>query len=202
MGLDFDRARPILTPVIEKKAGRPAIVISDHECDTHIFLVRDVLDVDRCADVLESVKSKVWHESASKTDATPTRSVARMTLEQGMLDQSLAGVFPGQIDDRTFVGLSYERIIVAHYNPGDFFARHTDAVYLREPGVRSMFSVLIYLNDNFQGGETSFPGLRRIVKPEAGCALVFGHRHEHIGLPIAQGVKYALHLFAMYRVAS
>ena len=65
-----------------------------------------------------------------------------------------------------------------------------------------MYSVLIYLNDDFEGGETSFPDLLRIVKPEAGAALVFGHGHEHIGLPISQGDKYALHLFAMYRDAA
>lgn len=177
-------------------------MISERDYDTHIFLVKNVLDAERCACLLESARSRVWRESASNMGAAPTRSVARMSLEEGTLSQSFAGVFPDQVAGRTFLGLSYERIIVAHYKPGDFFARHTDAAYVREPGVSSMFSVLIYLNDDFEGGETSFPNLLRIVKPEAGSALVFGHGHEHIGLPIAHGDKYALHLFAMYRDAA
>jgi prolyl 4-hydroxylase len=175
-------------------------LIDERDYDTHIFLVKNVLDVERCARPLESAISMVWRESASKAEAVPTRSVARMRLEEGSLGQTFAEVFPDQVAGRTFVGLSYERIIVAHYQKGDFFARHTDAAYLREPGVSSLFSVLIYLNDDFEGGETSFPDLLRIVKPEAGCALVFGH--GHIGLPISQGDKYALHLFAMYRDAA
>jgi len=177
-------------------------LIGERDYDTHIFLVKNVLDDGRRRNLLESAQTMTWHDSASKAEAAPTRRVARMTLEKGSLEQSLEGAFPKQIGGRSFLDLSYERVIVAQYRQGDFFARHTDAAYVRGPGVKSMFSVLVYLNDDFQGGETSFPDLRRIVKPEAGCALVFGHGHEHIGLPISQGVKYALHLFAMYHDAA
>ena len=66
---------------------------------------------------------------------------------------------------------------------------------------RSLFSILIYLNDDFAGGATSFPDLRRRFDPEAGNALVFGHAHRHCGSPVTSGIKYVLHLFAMYAPA-
>jgi prolyl 4-hydroxylase len=173
-------------------------LICERDYETHIFIVRDILNPPQCSEFLETAKSMVWHDSASKADAAPTRNIARLTLKDGLLDKPFEKVFPQFAGKQRFLGLSYERVILAHYKQGDFFARHTDAVYVREPGARSMFSILVYLNDDFEGGETSFPNLRRIVKPEAGCALVFAHGHEHTGLPISRGEKYALHLFAMY----
>jgi hypothetical protein len=61
-----------------------------------------------------------------------------------------------------------------------------------------MYTLMVYLNDNFDGGETRFPGLGLVVRPRSGMALIFPHRLRHEGLPIIRGVKYALHTFIMY----
>jgi hypothetical protein len=173
-------------------------LINGSERDTHIFLVRHVLNEELRKEFIEVTKSITWRKTASTADRTPTRSVGSIQIQAGALDAAFDGIFPPDIDGQGFVGLSYERVFVAQYQPGDSFQVHSDGVYVRDPGVSSIFSVLIYLNGDFEGGETNFPDLKRVITPEAGAALIFGHAHRHAGQPIASGVKYALHLFALY----
>jgi hypothetical protein len=55
-------------------------------------------------------------------------------------------------------------------------------------------SVLIYLNDNFEGGELDFPfhGVR--ITPQAGTMVMFpsSFAYTHEALPVQSGTKYAI----------
>jgi len=61
---------------------------------------------------------------------------------------------------------------------------------------------MVYLNDDFTGGETIFytePGTVRLsVRPERGLALIFVHRQWHAGAPVLAGRKYVLRTDVMY----
>jgi prolyl 4-hydroxylase len=57
-------------------------------------------------------------------------------------------------------------------------------------------TVILYLNDNFEGGETRFDKLNITVKPKKGTALYFTYENEdtkdlsfHAGLPVKFGTK-------------
>ena len=64
---------------------------------------------------------------------------------------------------------------------------------------------LIYLNDDFTGGETDFPAIRKKVKPAQGRAVLFrnllpGTNESdpsalHAGLPVKSGVKWAINVW-------
>ena len=56
------------------------------------------------------------------------------------------------------------------------------------------FSLLIYLNDNYEGGGISFPWLNYTYQPKAGDLVFFPSNHifSHESLPIVSGNKYAL----------
>lgn len=67
-----------------------------------------------------------------------------------------------------------------------------------------IITILVYLNDDFFGGETSFPNMRRRVLPKKGLALKFYNLRAdgevdtdslHGGLPVFKGVKYALNIW-------
>jgi len=58
---------------------------------------------------------------------------------------------------------------------------------------------MIYLNDNYEGGETTFNDLT--IRPQQGMALVFLHDLEHEGSVVRQGVKYVLRSDIMFRLA-
>jgi prolyl 4-hydroxylase len=95
---------------------------------------------------------------------------------------------------------------VLHYKPGEEYRPHFDfitpsekhATELRVGGQR-IITLLIYLNDDFEGGETSFPELDWRFKGRTGDALVFWNltpegkpdrRTRHAGLPPASGEKW------------
>ncbi len=57
---------------------------------------------------------------------------------------------------------------------------------------------MIYLNDEFEGGETTFQS--QTIKPKKGNALVFYHGMKHSGEEIKAGVKYVLRTDVMYKL--
>jgi predicted 2-oxoglutarate/Fe(II)-dependent dioxygenase YbiX len=95
-----------------------------------------------------------------------------------------------------------ERFRFYRYDPGQTFAPHWDGAFYRDNGEQSELTFMVYLNDDFTGGETKFyleSGSPRLtVKPERGMALVFVHQQLHEGAPVVQGRKYVLRTDVMY----
>ena len=79
------------------------------------------------------------------------------------------------------------------YQEGQHFGLHTDAILGRNEGFRQL-SGLIFLNDNYEGGETSFPRQGFKFKGEAGDVLLFPSNfcYPHESLPVTCGTKYAI----------
>ena len=103
---------------------------------------------------------------------------------------------PEQLGGTVAVGLN-DRFRFYRYDPGQQFNWHLDGAYHAPNGDSSRLTFLIYLNDEFVGGETSFEGLD--IKPETGSALVFRHQLLHKGQPVVFGRKYVLRSDVMYR---
>lgn len=100
-----------------------------------------------------------------------------------------------------------ENAQVLHYAAGQQFERHFDFLDPREPGYTSelqrygqrVATVLIYLNDAYEGGETEFPELSWRFKGGVGDALVFWNvtpdgapdpQTLHAGTAPTQGEKW------------
>lgn len=90
-----------------------------------------------------------------------------------------------------------ERFRFYRYDVGQQFEWHYDGAYERANGERSWMTVLLYLNEGFEGGETSFDGID--VVPDTGLALFFVHQIRHKGQPVIDGRKYVLRTDVMYR---
>lgn len=84
-----------------------------------------------------------------------------------------------------------------HY---DFFnpAKEYAEKELAKGGQRSK-TALIYLNDDFKGGCTHFPVIKKMVRPENGKLVLWDNTHPdgspdidslHAGLPVKEGIKY------------
>ena len=57
----------------------------------------------------------------------------------------------------------------------------------------TLHTVLVYFNDDFQGGETVFQEqLDRVVTPKTGMVSIFQHKLRHEGRPVLRGAKYAM----------
>lgn len=107
---------------------------------------------------------------------------------------------PTQLSDMKVLGAN-ERLRCYRYDPGQRFAPHYDGAYVRSPEEFSLLTFMIYLNDDFTGGETHFLHLEETVIPRPGLGLLFQHRLLHEGCPVQSGRKYAVRSDILYRSA-
>jgi hypothetical protein len=96
------------------------------------------------------------------------------------------------------IGLN-ERLRYYKYEPGHRFATHFDIMFRIDDITRTFLTFIVYLNDDFEGGETRFEGLG-IVKPKLGTALIFPHELRHEGMMVTKGVKTVLRSDIVYRL--
>lgn len=90
-----------------------------------------------------------------------------------------------------------EPLHVLRYAPGQEYRPHFDAI----PSATNQrtWTVLVYLNEAYEGGETEFDRVNLVFRGERGDALVFRNadpngepdpRLRHAGRPVASGVKW------------
>lgn len=101
-----------------------------------------------------------------------------------------------------------EDLQVARYQESGMFNAHYDACenptfesckLMNNGGGQRLFTLLIYLNDDFQGGETHFPKIGYTIKPKKGSAILFRNVDDndyiieeafHQGNPVKGGHKW------------
>jgi prolyl 4-hydroxylase len=103
-----------------------------------------------------------------------------------------------------------EDLQVVKYEKGDYYREHHDSFPLYDPaflsqGGHRVLTTLIYLNDDFEDGETRFVNLDKNIKPRKNSAIVFHpldaenkrcHPNAlHAGLPIKSGKKYIANIW-------
>ena len=92
--------------------------------------------------------------------------------------------------------LAGEPLQLLRYRPGQQYRSHVDWL---DNHNRRVLTVLVYLNDDYQGGETHFVKVGLKVKGRLGDVLVFRNdgpdrkvdlKSEHAGLPVVDGTKF------------
>ena len=107
----------------------------------------------------------------------------------------------GPAGEFRLVGLN-ERLRFYRYSPGQQFLPHTDHWYRPCETRITLHSVLVYFNDDFEGGETRFlEQLEQTVVPKPGLAAIFQHKVRHEGCPVARGRKYAMRTDVVFEAA-
>lgn len=167
---------------------------------TDVHVVEGFLCPNHCKSTLE------LFERADKTLRVDDRfrSNDRITIH----DEQLAARFYLSIED--CVGLFREdgfepvgcnpRFHLYSYNtPGDRFTLHADQPYIAGDTI-SFYTVLVYLNDTYEGGEALIGGTEKF-KPRAGTAVLFPHYILHGAAPLVSGTRYTLRTDVLYRSA-
>lgn len=92
-----------------------------------------------------------------------------------------------------------EPLQVLRYAPGEQYRQHSDALPDVAPNQQRVLTFLVYLDDDYEGGETSFPAVGLKVRGRTGDGLLFRNasadgtpdpRGVHAGLPVTRGVKH------------
>jgi predicted 2-oxoglutarate/Fe(II)-dependent dioxygenase YbiX len=81
-------------------------------------------------------------------------------------------------------------ISISKYQEGSYMGPHVD--WHGETNLKPIMSAVLYLNDNFTGGELDFPDLNVRIKPKAGSIVIFPSTapYYHQSLAVESGVKY------------
>ena len=96
-----------------------------------------------------------------------------------------------------------EHLQVLRYKPGGHYKPHQDS-FSDTDGNKRMYTVILALNDDYEGGETEFPNLKKKYKLKAGDALFFHtldnyelmtSKALHGGRPVKSGEKWICNLW-------
>lgn len=174
----------------------------------HIYQLRQFFTADECREHI------ALSEAASFSGATVQTGSGQRRVEQvrnndraiifntamaQSLWKRLAAFAPEKIGNSVATGLN-EMFRYYRYGPGQQFRWHRDMSFIRNESEASYYTFMVYLNDDFEGGETKFVQLD--IKPEAGTALIFLHSLTHNGEAVTAGTKYVLRTDIMYQLKS
>ncbi len=171
-----------------------------------VFLLENFLSEEECNSYLSKYTKQEFEEAKVNIDGEQTMFKGIRNNDRYMFfDEPLAVGFwkrmdeyiPKKIGFYESIGLN-EMFRVYKYSKGQRFKMHIDGSYKRSLNEESLFSFLIYLNDDFEGGETEFRKLFTVT-PKKGTALVFRHRLRHEGKEVISGEKYVLRTDIMYK---
>ncbi|WP_378176778.1 prolyl hydroxylase family protein [Aquimarina sp. SS2-1] len=175
------------------------------ELHPEIFLVENFLSKEMCDHFIEKGEQVSFEEAKVSIDGRQVRIKGIRNNQRIMFkDKLLADKIWKKIEP--YVQLSFgsykvndlnEMFRIYKYEKGQRFKMHRDGSYERNEKECSFFSFLIYLNDDFEGGDTYFENGITVI-PKLGDALLFHHPLRHEGKPIVSGVKYVLRTDVMY----
>ena len=189
-----------------RKSSETMITIDDNK--TYIVELAEVLTANECLELIEKIEqlkpSLATINTATGTKVnTDVRNNERVIFDDPELAEKLfidaKDNLPQEFAGRTICGAN-ERFRCYRYKPGMRFAPHSDGSFIRNDQEMSFYTYLVYLNDGFEGGETTFftkPEV--VVKPVAGDAVLFQHPLVHEGSVVTEGVKYVARTDIMYR---
>ncbi|KAJ3196024.1 hypothetical protein HK101_010348 [Irineochytrium annulatum] len=203
------------------------------------FILRDLLSPNECVEIIRAAEAIGFRpdEPISETAGAGTSILAHAVF--WMVDEEmgeaiakralphLAPTVKGDDDEegeRALEGLNF-RFRIYRYVPGALYRPHIDGAWPRssigeyvydasEGHTWSKSTFLIYLNEGFANGETTFfiPSMTegvmdaRRVTPRCGSALVFPHGAVadvllHEGSGVKQGCKYVIRTEVLYKKA-
>ncbi len=207
--VEFDAHRSLPPGSLQPIAGVPGA-----------YLLPAVLSQAECEQLIAATEALGYAPKKSRRSGPPIRTNTRLLYEAhpellGALATRLRP--PLEAVDVSALGpwrlldgprCLNERWRMNRYAEGEEFFPHFDTGYALGRDSRSLLSVIVYLNDDFEGGETVFfpggqtrdhmlPGdedAREVrIRPAAGTALVFHHfgplSPRHSGLAIAPGSR-------------
>lgn len=89
------------------------------------------------------------------------------------------------------IGSGYDLL---RYTEGNFYVEHCDVVHDHPVLGHRRLSIVLFANDDYEGGELYFPRQDVLVRPEKGMAIIFpsGVTHPHEVRPVLKGTRYTI----------
>ena len=179
-----------------------------------LFMFENYLDLEYCKDLVafaeqrEGYPLKVIDNEASTPD-----NIVRVADKRRITERVNLGSRRQEINDlvqNTFIELAdkcvgrsldwFEAPDLMRYREGGYYSGHADSENMDlqtrkwSKVIDRDLSMLIYLNDGYEGGELSFYKFNYQVWPRAGAVVMFpsDHRYLHQAEKVTKGVRYAI----------
>lgn len=167
----------------------------------NIYQIDDFLTPTQCTEFITQAESEGF--KSADVDLGNSRqqfNLIRNNERVDWYDESLADKWWHRLDDfngdmpvfeaQQAIGFSpYFRCY--KYSKGQKFNMHKDGRQ-KVAGKQTRFTFLVYLNEGYEGGQTSFRQDNLCIEPKAGMALMFEHHLWHKGELLLEGHKYVL----------
>lgn len=179
---------------------------------TQIYILDNFLDQQVCEDLIQVLVNKFKPSCVSNSDdielvtSHRTSQTADLHSNEAPYCAGLDKKFCDVLKINKMLG---ETIQCQQYEIGQYYKVHHDfydiftkehKIYTEWMGQRT-WTLLCYLNDVEEGGETNFPKLKLKIKPKAGRLVIWNnlykngftnYRTQHEALPPTSGKKYVL----------
>ncbi|UJR12472.1 hypothetical protein I4U23_016647 [Adineta vaga] len=198
------------------------------KCQDDLILIElgTLLTSDECDEIISNINDKNFEDMSNKYD-NEKRNSSRLIVMDDRLGRTLyrrlkfSNKLTKLIQNITPLGFNVQgewkingvnpAMRLNKYKNGDHFSPHKDAQYAPSGDERSLLSLIIYLNDNYENSETkfyfpknlpksnikgltiaeeiqSYDGLDEgfecvVVKPKKGFAILFTHNLLHEAMP-------------------
>ncbi len=185
-----------------------------------VFVIRNALSQDECASMIAFADDAGFDDAPIMTGRGPIMNKGVRNNSRAIVDDperadelwgTVSALFPEDLRslklfapdpaDYSACGLN-ERFRFYRYEPGQRFKMHLDGTFRRKDGSGelSLFSVLYYLNGDFEGGETVIVTNKGVIRvePEPGLVLMFQHQLLHEGAEVTTGTKYVMRTDVMF----
>jgi len=175
-----------------------------HFISDQIFTVSNFFSPAECDAWIELAEEMGFDDAPINTSLGPVvrkdvRNNTRVMLDDPTraadLFSRIPDYVPHSLGDQQVCSVN-ERLRFYRYDVGQQFDWHYDGYFERENGERSQLTFMVYLNDDFTGGDTTIEDIS--IRPRKGLALFFIHRILHKGQPVESGRKYVLRTDVMY----
>ncbi len=172
----------------------------------NIFIVKDFLSDKECDELTRFSEMTGFQAAAVGTEKgtkliPEVRNNERLLYKDDAFAQKLwdklSPFVPIQIGNSVAIGLN-ELFRYYKYGPGQKFSKHIDESFIRNELEASYYTFMVYLNDDFEGGETKFDSIT--INAEKGMGLIFLHSLPHEGAAVIKGFKYVLRTDIIYRL--
>ncbi len=179
-----------------------------------IMMIENYLEPELCEVLMRFADNSVFtklkvvdHQKSDKEKVETMESEGRVTdhVDIDGMSGEILSIFNDVYCNRlaSFYGVEfewYERPQILRYPPGGKYNRHADADHWladENKWVRTQdrdYSVLLYLNEEYEGGSLYFPNQDFRFKPKSGMLAAFpsGHEFLHEAEPTTSGIRYVI----------
>ena len=160
-------------------------------------VVRNFISHETCDYIMEVASKKLTPSTVSSDKVVNTNVRQSETAWLSPNDPIIREVMEKCTSNTDRPLRNCEHLQVLRYQPGGFYKPHQDC--FKNDKNKRMYTCIIALTDDFEGGETEFPNLKKIYKLKKGDMLFFNTLDDwgrmtpkalHGGRPVTSGEKW------------